>query len=128
MSRKPIQFIDEGLVKTTVTRGKQRRFEVYITDMDGIAHDPDVCYLDLIKEGIRRDDSPVGPYSCIKVGATGHWGTDPHLSESMSLGDWIARFFWRINGVPDGEDFNFVVEDLVQPYVDQPVVFYRRPV
>ncbi|GAH84389.1 unnamed protein product, partial [marine sediment metagenome] len=34
-----------------VTRGTLKRFEVYITDLEGNPQDPDMCVVSLIKQG-----------------------------------------------------------------------------
>ena len=115
-----------GLAKTRVRRGTRKRFVVLITDQMGNPQDPTSCTVMLIKEGTRQDDSPVGPATCANVGAVGSWGASFNLTATMTLGDWVARFTWYVAGVQDGEDFEFVVEDLVQPYSDQPSKVFPR--
>jgi len=114
------------LAKTRVTRGTRKRFDVLITDQDGNPQNPDSCSVMLIKEGMRQDDSPIGPATCANVGDIGEWGASFNLSETMTLGDWVARFTWYVAGIQDGEDFEFVVEDLVHPYKDQPSKYFPR--
>jgi hypothetical protein len=109
------------LAKTKVRRGTRRRFDVYITDQDGNAQNPDSCVVRLVKQGTRQDDSPIGPVTCALVGTTGHWGASIFLSDTMTLGEWVAKFTWFVSGNQDGEDFEFVIEDLAFPDRDTPI-------
>ena len=102
-----------------VYRGTRKRFEVYITDLEGKAQDPDTCEVYLIKQGEYGYDSPKGPYVCTKVGTRGYWGADVDLSASMTLGNWIADFDWVAGGVADGAFFGFIVADAVRPYINR---------
>ena len=106
-----------------VTRGTRKRFEVYITDLGGSAQDPaGGCVVKLIKQGEYSYDSPKGPYTCSKTGATGYWGADVYLSKSMTLGNWVAHFTWAaiVGGPEDSAYFNFIIEDKIRPYINKP--------
>jgi hypothetical protein len=103
----------------TVTRGTLKRFEVYITDLEGNAQNPDTCRVRLIKQGEYGYDSPKGPYTCSER-TTGYWYADVPLSGSMTLGSWVADFDWEKSGVKDAAYFNFIVVDMVRPYMNQP--------
>jgi len=102
-----------------VTRGTLKRFEVYITDLEGNPQDPDTCEVALIKQGEYSYDSPKGPYACSER-ATGYWYADVPLSDSMTLGNWVAHFDWEKSGVEDAAFFDFIVVDMVRPYINQP--------
>ena len=102
-----------------VTRGTRKRFEIYITDLAGNAQNPDRCVVYLIKQGQYGYDSPKGPYTCKLTGDTGYWGADVFLSESMTLGNWIAHFVWDAGGVRDTDFFAFIVQDKVRPWVNR---------
>lgn len=107
------------MAKEEVSRGTRKRFEVYITDLADNAQDPDSCIVLLEKSGEYSYDSPRGPYTCSKTGTTGYWGADVNLSDSMTLGDWTAKFTWLIGTVYDGEDFEFTVIDKRRPFISQ---------
>lgn len=102
-----------------VTRGTLKRFEVYITDLEGNPQDPDICVVRLVKQGEYGYDSPKGPYACSKR-ITGYWYADVPLSGSMTLGSWVAHFDWEKDDVEDSAYFNFIVVDMVRPYINQP--------
>ena len=103
-----------------VTRGTLKRFEVYITDLEGNAQDPDpdICDVKLIKQGEYSYDSPKGPYTCSKR-VTGYWYADVALSSSMTLGNWVANFTWVTKAGKDAAYFDFIVVDMVRPYINQ---------
>ena len=102
-----------------VTRGTRKRFEVYITDLEGNPQDPDTCVVRLIKQGEYSYDSPKGPYAC-SGGAVGYWYADVALSASMTLGNWVANFEWEKDNVEDAAYFDFIVVDMVRPYISRP--------
>jgi len=102
-----------------VTRGTLKRFEVYITDLEGNPQDPDMCVVRLIKQGEYGYDSPKGPYTCSER-TTGYWYADVPLSDSMTLGNWVANFDWEKSGVEDAAYFDFIVVDKVRPYINRP--------
>ena len=103
-----------------VTRGTLKRFEVYITDLTGTPSPqyPDTCAVKLIKQGEYGYDSPKGPYACSR-GALGWMYADVALSASMTLGNWVANFIWEKKGVWDAAYFDFIVVDMVRPYINQ---------
>lgn len=101
-----------------VTRGTLKRFEVYITDLEGNPQDPDSCVVALIKQGEYGYDSPKGPYACSER-ITGYWYADIPLSDSMTLGNWVAHFDWEKNGVEDSDYFDFIVIDKIRPYINK---------
>lgn len=103
-----------------VTRGTRKRFEIYITDLAGNAQNPDTCEVTLIKQGEYSYDSPRGSYSCSQTGGTGYWGADLTLSDSMTLGNWIAKFDWKIGSVEDSAQFEFIVVDKIRPFINRP--------
>ncbi len=107
--------------KDKVPRDTRKRFTVYVTTLAGVAQDPDTCSVRLVKQGTNRGDSPKGPYTCSLVGdvGSGEFAADVNLSESMTLGDWVALFTWTIGNHPsviDGQPYLFTVTDLVTPY------------
>jgi len=101
-----------------VTRGTLKRFEVYITDLEGNPQYPDMCVVRLIKQGEYSYDSPKGPYTCSE-GAPGYMYADVALSASMTLGNWVANFTWETSGGKDAAYFDFIVVDMVRPYINQ---------
>jgi len=101
-----------------IARGTLKRFEIYITDLEGNAQDPDTCVVTHIKQGEYGYDSPRGPYACSKR-ITGYWYADVPLSSSMTLGNWVAHFIWEKSSVEDSAYFNFIVIDMVRPYINQ---------
>ena len=105
-------------VKEEVYRGTRKRFEVFITDLSDTATgvDPDSCEVRFWKQGTSQGDSPRGPYTCSKVGETGEWGADVFLSETMTLGDWVAEFTWKIGRKIDRAKNIYTVADPVTPY------------
>lgn len=108
------------MTKEKVERGVRRRFEVYITDLDGNAQDPDACNIYFEKQGMYGYDSPSKTYACSKTGSTGYWGADIWIPESMTLGDWLAHFEWTKTGqAPNGARFEFTVIDKVRPYINR---------
>lgn len=105
-----------------ITRGTRKRFEIYITALDGSAENPaGGCEVTLIKQGEYGYDSPKGPYTCKQTGNRGYWGADVNLSPSMTLGSWVAHFSWImiVGGSEDSAYFNFIVEDKVRPYISK---------
>jgi len=104
-----------------VTRGTLKRFEVYITDLGGSPQYPDTgtCGVKLIKQGEYGYDSPKGPYTCSE-GALGYMHADVALSPSMTLGNWVANFTWETSEGEDGAYFDFIVVDMVRPYISRP--------
>jgi len=107
------------LSKEEVTRGTRKTFTVYITDSLGNAQDPNSCTLTLVKEGEYGYDSPLGPYTCSKVGATGYWGADILLRDTMTLGDWVAVFDWVTSVEFDSEEWSFTVVDKRRPWINK---------
>ena len=101
-----------------VTRGTLKRFEVKITDLEGNPQNPDTCVIKLIKQGEYGYDSPKGPYACSER-TTGYWYADVPLSASMTLGNWVANFTWEKSGLNDAAYFDFIVVDMVRPYINQ---------
>jgi len=103
-----------------VTRGTSKRFQVYITDLTTAENpqDPETCDVKLIKQGEYSYDSPKGPYTCHRY-AEGQWYADVALSPSMTLGNWVANFEWEKNGVKDAAYFDFIVVDMVRPYINR---------
>ena len=103
-----------------VTRGTLKRFEVYITDTVRTPSPqyPDTCEVKLIKQGEYSYDSPKGPYACSR-GDLGYMYADVALSASMTLGNWVANFEWKKDGVEDAAYFDFIVVDMVRPYINQ---------
>lgn len=108
------------MAKEEVYRGTKRRFEIFITDLDGNAQDPDECYVFFEKQGSYGYDSPSPKYACKKTGTTGFWGADIAISESMTLGDWIANFNWY-TPLEDwnSSQFAFVVADKRRPWINR---------
>ncbi|GAG39091.1 unnamed protein product, partial [marine sediment metagenome] len=51
----------------------------------------------------------------------GYMYADIALSSSMTLGSWVANFEWK-NAVDvwDAAYFDFIVVDMVRPYINQP--------
>ena len=107
-------------VKEKIDRGTKRRFEIYITDLSGNPQDPDECYVVLFKEGSYAYDSPSPRYACNKTGDTGYWGADIFISESMTLGDWIAEYEWYtpLEGWNTSK-FNFIIQDKRRPWINR---------
>jgi len=109
------------VLKQKVYRGTRRIFEVYITDSDGNPQDPDSCTVTFEKIGEYCYDSPRGPFTCSKTGSTGYWGYEWKVPESITLGDWVGKFEWKIAGNPagDGEMF-FIIQDYGRPFTNKP--------
>lgn len=61
--------------------------------------------------------SYIGPYVCSKVGGTGVWGANVTIPDSMTLGDWLARFYWVKSDVSDNDSFEFTVIRKDKPWV-----------
>ena len=109
------------VLKQTAYRGTRRIFEVYITDSQGNAQDPDSCRVTFQEKGAYSYDSPRGPFQCNKTGDTGYWGYTWAIPESITLGDWLAKFEWFINGAPAGDgELHFILKDLIRPYINKP--------
>lgn len=107
------------MTKQEIIRGSRKRFQTTITDLDGNPQDPDAgtCYVRLEKVGGYDYDSPTQWYQCSNVGGTGVYGADVWLPESLTLGDWVARFTWKINGVDDYDSFEFTLVRKDKPWV-----------
>ena len=106
-------------MKERVDRGFVRRFEVYITGLNGETQDPDECYCQLFKQGMYTYDSPTKKFTCNKVGDRGYWGADIPLPSSLTLGDWLAKFTWRKESDWNGSQFLFTVIDQRRPYINR---------
>lgn len=106
------------VVKESVIRGSRKRFRTTITDLAGNPQNPDAgtCFVRLEKVGEYNYDSPTQWYLCGNVGGTGVFGADIWLPNSLTLGDWIARFRWELSGVPDYDSFEFVLTRKDKPY------------
>ena len=102
-----------------IERGNKRRFEIYITDLDGNPQDPDSCTVQFFKQGMYGYDSPSAKYPCVKTGTTGYWGADVLISRSMTLGDWLAEFDWILNGESNGANFRFIIKEARRPYINR---------
>lgn len=111
-------------MKETVSRGTRKRFETYITDLNGNGQDPDVgsCHVTFTKSGEYGYDSSRGPFPCKSTGDVGWWGYDFFIPDSITLGDWVARFSWTVAGLPDGEPFEFTIVDKERPYINRGAV------
>ena len=125
------------VIKEAVERGTRKRFQTTVTNLSGDATDPDTgtCYVRLEKTGSYDDGSPTEWYLCISVGTMGQWylctnvgaaGTmgvfaaDIWLENYMTLGDWLARFKWEIDGVEDVDSFPFTIIRRDKPYDSRP--------
>jgi len=107
-------------VKQKIDRGTKRRFEILITDLDGNPQDPDQCYVFFEKQGMYGYDSPSPTYTCSKTGTTGYWGADIAISESMTLGDWVANFNWYTSlGGWNSSQYTFIIVDTRRPWVNR---------
>lgn len=108
------------VIKEKIDRGTKRRFETYITALDGTTpQDPDECYVTLYKQGMYTYDSPSQRYTCRKTGDVGTWGTDIRLSSSMTLGDWVATFEWVLAGDWNSSNFLFTIKDIKRPWINR---------
>jgi hypothetical protein len=105
------------LVKEEVERGTRKRFQTTITNLSGVATDPDECYVRLEKVGYNYSQPPTQWYTCSKVGGTGVWGADISIPDSLTLGDYVARFYWSSGGHLDNDSFEFVLIRKDQPWV-----------
>ena len=108
------------MVKEKAHRGTRRLFEVFITDLNGNGQDPDSCEVMMEKSGEYSYDSPRGPFTCSKTGATGYWGCYWTVPGSITLGDWVAKFVWAASGVMGDAEMLFVIEDLKRPFIHKP--------
>lgn len=106
-------------IKEEIKRGTKRWFEVYITDLSGNPQDPDSCYVFFEKQGGYGYDSPSPKYTCSKT-TTGYWGANILISESMTLGDWVANFNWYtpLEGW-NSSQFLFTVIEARRPYINR---------
>ena len=106
------------VIKEAIERGTRKRFQVTITDLGGTHQEPDsgTCFVRLEKVGSYDDGSPTIWYLCSKVGGTGVFGADIWLANSMTLGDYVARFKWEIAGVLDVDSFPFTIIRRDKPY------------
>jgi len=106
------------VIKEAVERGTRKRFRTTITDLGGTPQDPDsgTCYVRLEKVGSYDAGSPTEWYLCSKVGGDGVFGADVWLHNYLTLGDWIARFKWEIEGVLDDDSFPFTLIRRDKPY------------
>jgi hypothetical protein len=106
------------LVKEEVERGTRKRFQTTITNLAGTPTDPSECYVRLEKVGYNYSQPPTQWYTCSKVGTTGVWGADISIPDSLTLGDYLARFYWLISGTPDNDSFEFVLIRKDKPWVN----------
>lgn len=107
-------------MKEKAYRGTRRLFEVYITDLNGNPQDPDSCTVLMEKVGEYSYDSPRGPFTCNKTGSTGYWGYEWSLPESITLGDWVAKFGWSASGNLGDAEMFFIIMDYKRPYIHKP--------
>lgn len=108
------------VLKEKAYRGTRRLFEVIITDLDGNPQDPDSCQVIFQKIGEYSYDSPRGPFTCAKTGSTGYWGYHWSIPDSITLGDWVARFEWSVLDAPGDTEMFFTLRDYIRPYLNQP--------
>ena len=108
------------VLKEKAYRGSRRLFEIYITDLDGNAQDPDSCQVTFQKVGEYSYDSPRGPFTCAKTGGTGYWGYHWSIPGSITLGDWVARFEWSVSGDLGDTEMFFTLKDSIRPYLNPP--------
>jgi hypothetical protein len=70
--------------------------------------------------GSYDDGSPTIWYPCTKKGGDGVFGADVWLTNSWTLGDYVARFKWEItvDGTPieDVDSFPFTIIRRDKPY------------
>ncbi len=106
------------VIKEAVERGTRKRFQTTITDLGGTAQDPEAgtCFVRLEKVGSYDDGSPTIWYPCIKVGGDGVFGADIWLTNSMTLGDYVTRFRWVMDGASDVDSFPFTIIRRDKPY------------
>jgi hypothetical protein len=104
------------LVKEKVERGTRKLFRTTVTDTSGNAQDPDSCQVRFEKIGYRSYKEHSQFYTCAKVGATGVWGANITTPDSMTLGDWVARFYWIKDNVPDNDGFEFTLVRKDRPW------------
>lgn len=104
------------MVKEEVERGTRKLFKTTLTDTSGNAQDPDTCQLRFEKVGSVYPNEASGWYSCSKISTTGVWGANVTLSDSMTLGDWLCRFYWVKDNISDHDSFEFVVIRKDEPW------------
>lgn len=106
------------VIKEAVERGTRKRFQTTITDLGGTPQNPDddTCFVRLEKVGSYDAGSPTIWYPCTKVGGTGVFGDDIWLFNYLTLGDWLARFRWVMDGVADVDSFPFTLIRRDKPY------------
>lgn len=107
-------------MKQEFIRGSRKRFQTTITALSGAPEDPDTdtCFVRLEKGGTYNPDSTPW-HLCSPVGTTGEFGADIWLQNSLTLGDWVARFKWEIDGDEDMDSFEFVLKRKDQPWVNK---------
>ena len=109
------------VIKEAVERGTRKSFQTTVTNLSGDATDPDTdtCYVRLEKTGSYDYGSPTEWHLCTNVGAAGtmgQFGADIWLENYMTLGDWLARFKWEIDGAEDVDSFPFTLIRRDKPY------------
>ena len=109
------------VIKESVIRGSNKRFQTTITDLSGNPQDPDpgTCYVRLEKTGSYDHGSPTEWYPCSSVGGMGVFGADIWLDNYMTLGDWLARFKWEMTDgttITDYDSFPFTIIRRDKPY------------
>jgi len=106
------------VIKEAIERGTRKRFQTTITDLSGSPQNPDddICYVRLEKTGSYDYGSPTEWYLCKSVGTMGQFGADIWLENYMTLGDWLARFKWEIDGAEDVDSFPFTLIRRDKPY------------
>ena len=109
------------MVKEKVNRGTRRTFRVSITDNDGNLQNPDAdtCKVSFHKTGEYFYDSPRGPFECTQISNPGVYGYDWLIPETITLGDWVARFQWKVSDVIDYAEFEFIIEDKRRPWLNK---------
>lgn len=104
-------------LKEEIVRASRKRFECYITGLDGEAQNPNGgCWVRLEKTGDYTYGSPSQWYPCSNTGTTGYWGADVYIDPSWTLGDYIARFRWIHDGEPDGQTFEYTLVRMDKPF------------
>ncbi|MCK4266368.1 MAG: hypothetical protein KAX31_03745 [Thermoplasmata archaeon] len=106
------------VVKEAFIRGSRKRFQTTVTDLSGNPQDPDAgtCFVRLEKVGSYDSGSPTPWVLCSSVGTTGQFGADIWLENYLTLGDWVARFRWKLGTVPDVDAFYFTLIRKDKPY------------
>ena len=110
------------MTKEAIIRGSRKRFQTTITDLEGNPQDPYVCYVRLEKVGVYTYGSPTVWYECTIVGGdSGVVYADIWLNNSLTLGDWLARFKWSMveDGDLDYDAFYFTLIRKDKPWVSK---------